>query len=111
MQTQRSLGPQLTSTLDESIMKKNKFVILCLRLLGIYFFVSGLSSLPSVISMSMQGGSSELYYLIGPLVYIASGLILFVFAYSISTFIVEFSDAEEDEIQITASEKTARIAF
>lgn len=97
--------------LDESIMKKNKFVILCLRLLGIYFFVLGLSSLPSVFSMFMQVSNAEPYYFIGPFVFIASGLILFVFANSFSSFIIEFSEAEEDDIHITASEQTARIAF
>jgi hypothetical protein len=92
-------------------MKKNKFVILCLRLLGIYFVVLGLSSLPSVIAVFSQTSNTELFYYIGPFVFIASGLILFVFANSFSTFIIEFSEAEENDIQITASEKTARIAF
>ena len=102
---------QVSFPLDESKMKKNKFVILCLRLLGIYFFVLGLSSLPGVILMFTQASNAEPYYFIGPFVFIASGLVLFMFANSFSTFIIEFSEAEEDDIHITVSEKTARIAF
>ena len=92
-------------------MKKNKFVILCLRLLGIYFFVLGLASLPSIISVSIQTTDPQLYFLIGPLIYLISGSILFIFAPRISCFTVEFSEAEEDGFPIIASEKCARIAF
>lgn len=93
-------------------MKKNYFVIICLRLLGIYFGVLGLSSLPSIISMVTQSsGNTQSYFFIGPVIFIASGLILCIYAKKISRYIVEFSEAEKDEWHITVSEKTTRIAL
>jgi len=92
-------------------MKKADFVILCLKLLGIYFFVVGLSSLFSVLSVILQSTESKPYFSIGPFMYIVAGSILFAFAKRISTYILEFSEADDDDIQIMATEQTARIAF
>ena len=91
-------------------MIKNKFVILCLRLLGIYFFTLGLASLPSIITVSLTT-TREFYFLFGPILYLISGSVLFAFSPRISRFIVEFSEAEEKEFHISDYEKTARIAF
>ncbi|MGD8393488.1 MAG: hypothetical protein PVH74_18290 [Desulfobacterales bacterium] len=92
-------------------MVKNKFVILCLRLLGIYFFVLGLASLPGIITVSSHNVNREFYFMVGPIIYLISGSILFTFAPRTSRFIVKFSEAEEEDFRITDYEKTARIAF
>ncbi len=92
-------------------MKKNNFVTLCLRLLGIFFGVQGLSSLPHVTSMFIESSSSYPYLLVSPFILIACGLLLYIFAPRMSTFIIEFSEAEEGSMHITASEKTTRIAL
>jgi hypothetical protein len=92
-------------------MVKNKFVILCLRLLGIYFFIHGLASLPGIITISFQTANRDVFYIVGPIIYLISGSILFIFAQRISRFIVKFSEAEEEDFRITDYEKTARIAF
>jgi hypothetical protein len=92
-------------------MKKNDVVILCLRLLGLYFFVLGLGALPGVISMFLRLSQTESYFFIGPMLYLISGVILFVFAPRISSFIIPFSGAREDGLPSGASEQTARIAF
>ena len=92
-------------------MEKNKFVILCLRLLGIYFFVLGLASLPGIITISFQTANRDIFYIVGPIIYLISGLILFIFAPRISRFIVKFSETEKEGFRITDYEKTARIAF
>ena len=92
-------------------MRKNDFVILCLRLLGIYFGVIGLGSLPNVTSMFIEASNSRLYIFISPFVFILCGFVLYFFATKISHFIIEFSEAEEDNFRITTSEKTTRIAL
>ena len=92
-------------------MGKINFVTLCLRLLGIYFGVSGLSSLPGVISMFINASSFSSYFFISPIILIACGVILCIFAPNISQFIIDFSEAEEAGFHITASEQTARIAL
>ena len=43
--------------------------------------------------------------------YFVAGSILFISAKRISTYILEFSETDDDSIQITATEQTARIAF
>jgi len=97
--------------LGESKMGNKNFVILCLRLLGIYFFVLGLSALPGVVSMFLRAFHAESYYFMGPLIYLIAGTILFVSAPRISHFIIEFSGADEDGYHISVTEQTARIAF
>ena len=92
-------------------MRKNNFVILCLRLLGIYFGVFGLSALPNVISMFLAGSRFPTNFFIGPVILTLCGAILCIFAPGISRYIIDFSEAEEDGFHITASEQTARIAF
>lgn len=104
------------STLEEEqkdrIMKTNNFVVICLRLLGIYFGVMGLSSLPSVISMFVEASTNmHTYFFISPIILIASGLVLYIYARKIGRHIMEFSEAEEDGLHITVSEQSTRIAL
>jgi hypothetical protein len=93
------------------MMKKNSFIILCLRLMGIYFGVLGLSSLPNMIAIFLESSSSQKYFLISPLFLIVSGVVLVIFAPKLSHFIIGFSETEETSFYITASEKTTRIAL
>lgn len=92
-------------------MKKNNFVILCLRLMGIYFGVFGLSSLPNMTSIFLESSNSPKYFLISPLLLIVSGVVLAIFAPRLSKFMIDFSEAEDNSFHITASEKTTRIAL
>ena len=92
-------------------MKNNNFVILCLRLMGIYFGVLGLSALPNMTSIFLESSSSPKYFLISPLFLVVSGVVLVIFAPKLSQFIIGFSEAEETSFHITASEKTTRIAL
>jgi hypothetical protein len=92
-------------------MKSNNFVILCLRLMGIYFSVLGLSALPNMTSIFLESSNSPKYFLISPLFLVVSGVFLVILAPKLSRFIIEFSEAEEAGVQITASERTTRIAL
>ena len=92
-------------------MKKKEFVILCLRLLGIFFFVMGLSHLPNLAKLFKKLHTADVTYYFYPVIHIICGSVLFIYAPRISNLIIEFSEAEEDNIQISISEKTTRIAF
>ena len=92
-------------------MKNKDFVILCLRLLSIYLGVIGLSSLPHVSSIFIESDYSPIYIAISPFIFIICSLVLYFKAPKISLFIIDFGNAQEDNIQISASEKTARIAL
>ena len=93
-------------------MKKKEFVILCLRLLGIFIGVMGLSFIPHLASsLFLEHHSADLPFYLSPFIYLICGGVLLIFAPRISHFIIQFSEAEEDDIQITASENTTRIAL
>jgi hypothetical protein len=92
-------------------MKNRDFVILCLRLLSIYLGAIGLSSLPHVSSIFVESDHSPIYIAITPFILISCSLVLYFKAPRISLFIVDFGSAQEENIQISASEKTARIAL
>jgi len=92
------------------IMKKNNIVILCLRLMGIYFGILGLSSLPNMTSLFLESSSSPKYFLISPLILIVSGVVLVILAPRLNHFMIEFSEADNN-LHISASEKTTRIAL
>ena len=92
-------------------MSKKEFVIICLRLIGIYILISGISSLPNMFSMVINSSFSQGYILASPILYIAIGVALYILAPKLSKYIIEFSDAEESSVSISANEKTARIAL
>jgi hypothetical protein len=98
-----AFGLQVIPNFRWNIMKKADFVILCLKLLGIYFFVLGLSSLSSVLSVILQSTDSKPYISISPFMYIVAGSILFASAKRISTYILEFSETDDDITQIVAT--------
>ncbi|MCP4110907.1 MAG: hypothetical protein GY749_36200 [Desulfobacteraceae bacterium] len=92
-------------------MKKNEFVILTLRLLSIYFVVTGFSSISNVIPIIIASPQPFFSFIIGPFTLIICGFVLYIFAPGFSLFIIEFSNAEDDDFHITESEKTTRIAL
>jgi hypothetical protein len=101
----------LDESLKDNSMRRNNFVTLCLRILGIYFGVFGLSSLPNVISMFFEHSNLSAYFYISPIILITCGTILFIFASNISQYIIDFSEAEESGFHVTVSEQTTRIAL
>ncbi|MEA1876812.1 MAG: hypothetical protein U9N86_08095, partial [Bacteroidota bacterium] len=68
-------------------MKKKEFVILCLRLLGIFFGVMGLSYLPHLATLFKKSHTADLAFYLSPLIYIICGSVLFIYAPKISHFI------------------------
>ncbi len=89
-------------------MKKKDFVILCLRLLGIFITVQGFTLLPSIASMFMPFGGLNLF---SPFVYLLCGIALLIYAPKLSKYIIELNDSDNNDLQISSSETTARIAF
>ncbi len=92
-------------------MSKKDFVMLCLRLLGIYIIVTGISSLSNIFPFFFDGSFSQGYLFISPLIYIIVGTVLYIYAPKFRSYVIDFSEAEENEIKITVHEKTARMAF
>ena len=93
-------------------MRNKDFVVLCIRLLSIYLGVIGLSSLPNISSIFIESfDSMPIYFAITPLIFIVCSLVLYFRAPNLSHFIVEFGNAEDENMLITTSEKTARIAL
>ena len=90
---------------------KKDFVILCLRLMAIYFIMIGVGSLHNAIQLYVGNYEGFTYVFVSPLIYIVSGLAIYVYAPRMCRFIVAFSEAEENNVQIVASEKTTRIAL
>jgi hypothetical protein len=92
-------------------MKKTEFVTLCLRLLGIYLFIIGLSAIGNVLSFALQDVQNNSFYHLGPAIYLFSGAILFLSAKGISKYIVDFSEADDDNFQVAPAEQTTRVAL
>lgn len=89
-------------------MTTREIVSLSLRMLGIYFVVTGLSSLPSfIVSIPPLGGT----FVLSPLCYIVSGLVLGFFAPRLSVFFTEFSTAQDGPEKITPFEKWGRLCL
>ncbi len=64
-----------------------------------------------MVSIFFDSSKSPTYLYIGPIIFIISGVVLFGYAHKLSRFIIDFSEAEENSLHITASEKTTRIAL
>jgi hypothetical protein len=91
-------------------MSKKEFVMLCLRLLGIYFIITGTSSLPNALSVFFDGSLTHGFLIVSPFIHIIAGIVLYFFAPKLRSYVINFSEAENDEFKTTIHEKTVRIA-
>lgn len=91
-------------------MEKNNFVTLCLRLMAIYFGVLGLGSFPNALQVFLTSPTPRMF-IISPTLYIISGIVLFLSAPRLSRFMIEFGEADNNIWNISASERTTRIAL
>jgi hypothetical protein len=99
-------------TWENRHMTKRDFVILCLRLLAIFFIVLGLGSLSTMTSMFIESvDDMRVHLFVAPFIYVMSGLVIYVYAPKLCHFVVEFGEAEPPNVEITTSEKTTRIAL
>lgn len=92
-------------------MTKKEVVTLCLKMLGIYIFVTGTASLSDGISVLREPLSNLIYVLLNPIIYMVIGFVLFLKAPNLCHYIIEFSDADKENLKISANEQTARIAL
>jgi hypothetical protein len=92
-------------------MSAANIVILCLRLMGIYFGVLGLSSMPALSFFLVDSESMPFWAGIPPIIMLLSGLVLFARAPRISSFIITFSEAQDGNVALAGAEKTGRIAL
>lgn len=90
-------------------MRKHEFVILCLRLLGIYILVIGLGSLFSQLGWTAGDATAKLMVL-GPVFYIMAGGGLIGMAPRLSTYILVMSEPDEG-FELPLTERTTRTAL
>ena len=82
-------------------MNKNEIVTIALKVLGIYIFVLGLSSIASSIGMNSLSGFSNWTLYIGIFIYIISGLILIFKGENISKLLFRFDDKKIEKFDIS----------
>ncbi len=82
-------------------MKKNEIAILGSKLLGIYFIVSGLSGFPATIGMGDPEGIYDFSFILGLLIVITIGAILFLKADNISKFLLGSESSSIEKIEIS----------
>jgi uncharacterized membrane protein len=92
-------------------MKKNEFVTLCLKIMGLYFILMGIINLPHLLSCLTQTEISRWDFFVSPLLYFICGIILFFKATAFTRFIVNLDTDKESDIQFELSDNTIRIAL
>ncbi len=92
-------------------MKKNEFVTLCLKIMGLYFFLMGLINLPHLMSCLTEPQMSRWDFFVSPLLFFICGIILFFKATSFTRFIIGVDIDKESDIQFEPTDNTIRIAL
>jgi hypothetical protein len=92
-------------------MKKNEFVTLCLKIMGLYFFLMGLINLPHLMSCLTEPQMSRWDFFVSPLLFFICGIILFFKATSFTRFIIDVDIDKESGIQLEPTDNTMRIAL
>ena len=92
-------------------MRKNEFVMLCLKIMGIYFLLMGLINLPHLIKNLAEPKFSSWDFFASPLLFLICGIILFYKAPSFTRFIINVDKENESEIEFSPTSNTIRIAL
>ena len=87
----------------DKFMNKNEIVTIALKILGIYIFVLGLSSIVSSIGMNSLSGFSNWSLYFGIFIYIISGLILIFKGENISKLLFRFDNNLIEKVDIPES--------
>jgi hypothetical protein len=90
-------------------MKKNEFVTLCLKIIGILFLLDGIVNLPHFLSSLTEPYIAHWDNFVSPLLEFICGIILFFKSSSFTSFMVNIK--EESEIQFNPSDNTMRMAL
>ena len=90
-------------------MTKEEFVTLCLKIMGIFFLLLGLTNIPHLIQELTEPRNLQWSFFVSPVLNILCGVILFFKARSFSLFITE-GDTESD-VHFTPRSNTVRIAL
>ena len=67
--------------------------------------------MPTLTSFFVEQSNTPISIFLSPFLFLSCGLILFFGAPKLSNFIISFSEAEEDNIRLSDSEKITRIAL
>jgi hypothetical protein len=92
-------------------MRKSEVVILCLRLIGIFYFIAGLTFFPVLIEDLTTRRTSQWSFCIAPLFELLIGAVLYFKAQNFVNLLIDCSDENDIAKSINTSNKTARIAL
>ena len=83
--------------------------MICLKIMGIYFLLMGLTNLPHLIKNLIEPKYSSWDFFVSPLLFFICGIILFYKAPSFTRFIITAEN--ESEIEYSPSSNTIRISM
>ena len=92
-------------------MNKDEFVILCLKIMGVYFLLMGFINLPHLLKSLFEPKEMMWSFFVSPLLFFICGAILFFFAKYFSKFIICVDTKSEGPVNLSASSNTSRIAL
>ena len=92
-------------------MRKTEFVMLCLKIMGIYFLLMGLINLPHLIKNLIEPKYSSWDFYVSPLLFLICGITLFYQAPSFTRFIISAEKENGSEIEFSPTSNTIRIAL
>ena len=92
-------------------MKKDEFVMLCLKIMGIYFLLMGLINLPHLLKSLLEPKEMMWDFFVSPLLFFICGAFLFFFAKQFSKLMVDIDPEREGRVELSTSSNTSRIAL
>ena len=92
-------------------MKKDEFVILCLKIMGIYFLLMGLINFPHLLKSLLEPKEMMWSFFVSPLLFFICGAFLFFFAKHFSQFMIDIDTKNEGRVTLSTSSNTSRIAL
>ncbi len=92
-------------------MNKDEFVILCLKIMGVYFLLMGFINLPHLLESFFTPKEMMWSFFVSPLLFFICGAIIFFLAKFFSKFIIDVDTKSEGPVNLSASSNTSRIAL
>ncbi len=92
-------------------MKKKDAVFICLRIMGIFFALTGLSLLPHFLESLTAQRMDQWSFFVSPLVQLIIGILLYIKASKFSVYFADCRNDDDSYIDLNATDKTMKIAL
>ena len=92
-------------------MKKKEAVFICLRIMGIFYFLAGLSFIPHLLENLTTSKVDQWSFFVSPLLQLVIGCFLYTKASQFSYYIVDCSEDNESYINLNVTSKTMKTAL